>query len=199
MSEYKSVKKERVKAKKRKEKRTPPPTADWRQNPVTGEIEHLDEGGRKIRDPLRNPVVIKTMTHDIMNEVLKKTEEGEMITEICTALSIRTNSVYSLLARNEKFKLDFDRARSVAAYKFEDKIEELAENTNHEDDVPVSNFKLKAYDRLAQIKNPDRYGKTRTEGGNNDGKSINITFNTGIDRTKKIKDAPLISVVDKKK
>lgn len=199
--EFDSVKKRKKKDESLKKSEERRKTVDFRQNEVTGEIEHLDQFGNKIRNPIelrRKPPV--TIDADVIRETLKLTLAGKSIPKIAENLGVKETSLLSALAKNEDFKRDFEKAREMCSYLYEDKLEILADNVESAADVPAANFKYKVYNRLAEIKNPKKYSQKSlpASGGTNDGKPIQITINTGIDRTKKIKDIPLVQKNERK-
>jgi len=125
---------------------------------------------------------IRILTPKLKNAILNLALEGKTVTRIASEIGWPRKVLYEWLRAHHEFRKEFEASKKIAAYNYEDKMEELVEKTQKKSHVIVNKFKFDSYKQLAEIANPERYGKKTTVEGNPD-KPIKIIFDTGITRT----------------
>ena len=174
-----------------------------RTNPETGDIEVFNDKGEKIgtqsrkkgsnkknrktatidvTPKIRSKAVINVLDSGTKKRVLDYALEGKTITAIAGEIGRSKRVLYTWLASHHEFRAEFEGRRKVAAYRFEEQMEDLVEKTSKKSHVTVNKFKFDALKQLGEISNPARFGKKTTLEGNSD-KPLKIIFDTGIDRS----------------
>lgn len=126
----------------------------------------------------RTPIVY--FTPEIAESIALRYLEGESLLSISRDPAVPSYATILKWARdNDGFRNQLKNARQLRALHMEEMALQVAEATEDKDDVPAAKLKVDTYKWVAEVSDPDTYGKKTTVQGNASA-PIMIVVKTGV-------------------
>lgn len=128
------------------------------------------------------------------DKIIKLAFNGLTPTQICRELGMHESTIWRWFQKYSGFVEEYENARAMSAYRFEEKILELAENVHDEKDVQVARFKSEIYFKLAKIRSPKVYAEKKVAPEGEGTGNVVINFVTGVPQSRGQQAKSVVSI-----